>query len=90
MRSAWKEVERRIASVTKSGRRPVAVTFLDGPPAGASKFDGMEPSGCHHRRQRRPAVLRQGSSRPALDSGSHCGDFIAAFRPGPNLNVQNG
>ena len=46
MRSDWKEVERRIASVTKSGRRPVAVTFLDGRPADIEKFEGSEPSSC--------------------------------------------
>ena len=46
MRSDWKEVERRLASVTKSGRRPVAVTFLDGEPADIEKFEDSEPSSC--------------------------------------------
>ena len=46
MSSDWKEVERRIASVTKSERRPVAVTFLDGEPADIEKFEGSEPSSC--------------------------------------------
>jgi len=46
MRSDWKEVERRIVSVTKSGRRPVAVTFLDGEPADIEKFEDSEPSSC--------------------------------------------
>src|SRR5215469_1311777 len=46
MSSDWKEVERRIASVTKSGRRPVAVTFLDGEPADIEKFEDSEPSSC--------------------------------------------
>src|SRR5580704_7367666 len=27
-------------------RAPVAVTFLDAPPAGVEKFEGSEPSGC--------------------------------------------
>jgi uncharacterized protein (DUF169 family) len=30
----------------KTERRPVAVAFLDAPPAGVSRFDGTEPSGC--------------------------------------------
>jgi hypothetical protein len=46
MSSDWKEMERRIATVTKSGRRPVAVTFLDGEPADIEKFEGSEPSSC--------------------------------------------
>jgi len=46
MSSDWKEVERRIASVTKSGRRPVTVTFLDGEPADIKKFEDSEPSSC--------------------------------------------
>ena len=46
MSSDWKEVERRIASVTKSERRPVAVTFLDGEPADIEKFEDSEPSSC--------------------------------------------
>ena len=46
MRSDWKEMERRIATVTKSGRRPVAVTFLDGEPPDIEKFEGSEPSSC--------------------------------------------
>ena len=29
-------------------RRPVAVTFLDTPPAGVEKFTGTEPSGCSY------------------------------------------
>jgi uncharacterized protein (DUF169 family) len=42
----WKDYERQIAAVTKSGRRPVAVTFLDKTPHGAKKFQGSEPSSC--------------------------------------------
>jgi uncharacterized protein (DUF169 family) len=42
----WKELEQRISTVVKPGRRPVAVTFLDAPPSGVTKFEGTEPSGC--------------------------------------------
>jgi uncharacterized protein (DUF169 family) len=42
----WKEFEQRISSVVKAGQRPVAVTFLDAPPSGVTKFQGSEPSGC--------------------------------------------
>ncbi len=41
-----KELEQRILAVLKSSRRPVAVTFLDAPPSGVTKFEGTEPSGC--------------------------------------------
>ncbi|HEY2120373.1 MAG TPA: DUF169 domain-containing protein [Candidatus Acidoferrum sp.] len=44
--SNWKELEQRISTAVKSGRRPVAVTFLDAPPSGVTKFEGTEPSGC--------------------------------------------
>jgi uncharacterized protein (DUF169 family) len=44
--SNWKEWEQRISAIVKPGRRPVAVTFLDGPPSGVTKFEGTEPSGC--------------------------------------------
>jgi uncharacterized protein (DUF169 family) len=48
MSAAWngQELEREITAVTKAGRRPVAVTFLDLAPANAKKFEGTEPSGC--------------------------------------------
>lgn len=48
MNRVWNggEIEREIASVTKAGRRAVAVTFLEQPPANVTKFDGTEPSGC--------------------------------------------
>src|SRR5664279_3555179 len=42
----WKELERRVAAVTKNGKRPVAVTFLEAAPSGITKFEGTEPSGC--------------------------------------------
>ena len=42
----WKELEQQVAEVIKSGRRPVAVTFLDAAPTGVTKFEGTEPSGC--------------------------------------------
>ncbi len=43
---SWKELEQSIAAVVKPGRRAVAVTFLDAPPSGVTKFDGTEPSSC--------------------------------------------
>jgi uncharacterized protein (DUF169 family) len=48
MSPAWngKELEQQIAAVTKSLRRPVAVTFLEEAPENAKKFEGTEPSGC--------------------------------------------
>lgn len=44
--AVWKEFERRLAAVIKTGRRAVAVTFLDAPPPSVAKFEGTEPSGC--------------------------------------------
>jgi uncharacterized protein (DUF169 family) len=41
-----RELEQKISSVVKAGRRPVAVTFLDAPPSGVAKFAGSEPSSC--------------------------------------------
>ena len=48
MSSTWNadEIERKIAAVTKSSRRPVAVTFLQEAPVSVKKFDGTEPSSC--------------------------------------------
>jgi uncharacterized protein (DUF169 family) len=48
MRAGWngQEIERKIAEVTKAGRRPVAVTFLEQAPANVKKFAGTQPSGC--------------------------------------------
>ena len=42
----WRELEQRISSAVKLGKRPVAVAFLDAAPVGVQKFDGTEPSGC--------------------------------------------
>src|SRR6516164_9492355 len=48
MSSTWnaQELQQKFAIVIAAGRYPVAVTFLDAPPAGVPKFDGSEPSGC--------------------------------------------
>lgn len=48
MSSLWngQELEREAAALLKSERRPVAVTFLDAPPANIQRFEGTEPSGC--------------------------------------------
>jgi uncharacterized protein (DUF169 family) len=42
----WQEIERQMAIVTKSRRRPVSVTFLDAEPADVARFEGSEPSSC--------------------------------------------
>jgi len=42
----WQEFERKISASVKMSRRPVAVAFLDAPPAQVQKFEGTEPSGC--------------------------------------------
>jgi uncharacterized protein (DUF169 family) len=44
--TSWKELEQHFGAVTKSAKRPVAVTFLDAAPAAVTKFEGTEPSGC--------------------------------------------
>jgi uncharacterized protein (DUF169 family) len=41
-----KELEKRFAAVTNTGRRAVAVTFLEAAPSDVTKFEGTEPSGC--------------------------------------------
>lgn len=46
MTAGWKELEEKIGAALKFGRRPVAVAFLNAPPAGVSRFEGTEPSGC--------------------------------------------
>src|SRR5271169_3647565 len=48
MSALWdgKEMEQKIAAVTKATRRPVAVTFLEKAPATANQFEGTEPSSC--------------------------------------------
>ena len=42
----WKVLEEKIGGAVKFARRPVAVAFLDAGPAGVTKFEGTEPSGC--------------------------------------------
>ena len=42
----WKELEKQFAARLSMSNRPVAVAFLDEPPAGVSKFSGREPAGC--------------------------------------------
>lgn len=44
----WKELEKQFTARLSLGKRPVAVTFLDAPPAGVSKFSGTEPAGCSY------------------------------------------
>lgn len=39
-------MEQRLSGMLRIERRPVAVTFRETPPAGVTKFAGMEPSGC--------------------------------------------
>jgi len=39
-------LEQRLSEALGLGRRPVAVTFRDTPPAGVARFSGSEPSGC--------------------------------------------
>jgi len=48
MSALWdgKEMEQKIAAVTKATRRPVSVTFLEKAPATANQFEGTEPSSC--------------------------------------------
>jgi len=50
MSAAWngKEVEAKIAAVTKAARRPVAITFLEETPSNVTKFEGTQPSGCSY------------------------------------------
>ena len=46
MSATWNDLEQIIAAAVKTARRPVAVAFLDAPPADVSRFEGTEPSGC--------------------------------------------
>jgi uncharacterized protein (DUF169 family) len=48
MSTVWKgkELEEQFVALTKAGRRPVAVTFLDQAPTNVKNFEGSEPSGC--------------------------------------------
>ena len=40
------QIERRLTDVLHLSRRPVAIAFLDAPPAGIEKLSGSQPSGC--------------------------------------------
>jgi|SRR5688572_14647260 len=42
----YRAAERDLATNLRLERRPIAVAFLDSPPAGVEKFSGTEPSGC--------------------------------------------
>ena len=42
----WNELETRIRATIQLARRPVAVAFLDAPPANVRKFPGTQPAGC--------------------------------------------
>jgi uncharacterized protein (DUF169 family) len=42
----YRALEEKIQLMLGATRRPVAVTFLDAPPAGVAKFEGSEPSTC--------------------------------------------
>jgi uncharacterized protein (DUF169 family) len=42
----WQSLETRFADGLRLTHRPVAVTFLDAPPAGVEKFKGSQPSSC--------------------------------------------
>jgi uncharacterized protein (DUF169 family) len=46
MSADWKELEQRITASVKTERRPIAVSFLDAPPTGVSRFEGTVPSSC--------------------------------------------
>ena len=39
-------IEKQLTTDLALRSRPVAVTFLDNPPAGVDKFEGVQPSGC--------------------------------------------
>ncbi len=42
----YREIEQKIQQMLNGERRPVAITFLDAPPEGVSRFQGSEPSSC--------------------------------------------
>jgi uncharacterized protein (DUF169 family) len=46
MTANWSELEHKISARVRIEQRPVAVSFLDAPPADVSRFEGTEPSGC--------------------------------------------
>ena len=42
----YRALEQQIQQMIGSSRRPVAVTYLDAPPAGVARFEGSQPSSC--------------------------------------------
>jgi uncharacterized protein (DUF169 family) len=42
----YAELEQRLTKTLTLARRPVAVAFVDTPPAGVTQFTGTQPSGC--------------------------------------------
>src|SRR5712691_7277228 len=44
--SDYEGLEQRLSEALGLGRRPMAITFRDTPPAGVARFAGSEPSGC--------------------------------------------
>jgi uncharacterized protein (DUF169 family) len=42
----YRAIEQQIQELLWSERRPVAVTYLDAPPPGVTRFEGSEPSSC--------------------------------------------
>jgi len=42
----YRAIEQQLQQILQSGRRPVAVAYLDSPPPGVAKFEGSEPSSC--------------------------------------------
>src|SRR5262245_18118057 len=46
MSSAYLRAEQQLTATLKLTRRPIAVTFCKTLPAGVTKFEGVQPSGC--------------------------------------------
>lgn len=42
----YRAIEQKIQQLLETSRRPVAVAFLDRPPAGVARFEGSQPSSC--------------------------------------------
>jgi uncharacterized protein (DUF169 family) len=42
----YRAIEQKIQQLLGTSRRPVAVVFLDRPPAGVARFEGSQPSSC--------------------------------------------
>lgn len=42
----YREIEKKLVETLGGTRRPVAISFLDEPPAGVARFEGSEPSSC--------------------------------------------